>query len=165
MTDPTAAPDFDNPKPDFIAELTPHRSLGRTGFIVLMVFVSFTCFVSGMMFLIMGAWPVFLFMALDVFIIWLAFKINYHSAKARELVTIGHRELRIQKIDPAGRMVEHVFNPYWSRFEVDRHEEYGITAMWIKCRDEELSIGSFLNPTDRESFALAFGHAIRQAKG
>ncbi len=164
MTNASTSLESNNPKPTFVAELTPHRSLGRKGFAVLMGFVAFTCLVSGIMFLVMGAWPVFLFMIVDVFIIWLAFKINYHAAKARELVSVGHRELKVQKFDPAGRMEEHVFNPYWSRFEVDRHEELGITAMWIKSRGETLSIGSFLNPNDRESFASAFGLALREAK-
>lgn len=164
MTQNPASPESDNPKPDFIAELTPHRSLGRTGFFMLMAFVSLTCFVSGIMFLVMGAWPVFLFMALDVLVIWAAFKISYRSGRARELISIGKSELRVQQFDPTGRMVEHVFNPYWSRFEVERHDELGITGMWIRCRDEELPIGSFLNLPDRETFALAFSKAIRQAK-
>ncbi len=164
MANQSTAPKSSNPKPDFVAELTPYRSLGRKGFVVLMVFISFTCLVSGVMFLVMGAWPVFLFMGIDVLIIWVAFKINYRAAKARELVSVGSDELRVQKYDPKGRVIEHVFNPYWARFEVDRHEEYGITAMWIKCRNEELTIGSFLNPHDRESFAVAFGQAISKAK-
>ncbi|MEM7214638.1 MAG: DUF2244 domain-containing protein [Pseudomonadota bacterium] len=164
MSDETAARDCDNPKPDFVAELTPHRSLGRTGFFILMGFVSVTCFLSGMMFLVMGAWPVFLFMGLDVFIIWLAFKINYRAARARERISVGRHELKVQKIDPAGRMVEHVFNPFWTRFEVERHEQIGITSMRISSQDRILPIGSFLNPVDRESFAVAFSHALVRAK-
>lgn len=164
MSEQSTATESNNPTTDFIAELTPHRSLGRGGFFLLMGFISITCFMSGMMFLVTGAWPVFIFMAVDVLIIWLAFKFNYRAGRAKELVSLGDGELKIQKFDPAGRMSEHSFNPYWSRFDVERHEELGITAMWIRCRDQELSIGSFLNPPDRETFAHAFSHAIREAK-
>ena len=160
----TTARDDACPKPDFVAELTPHRSLGRTGFILLMAFISVTCFISGMMFLAIGAWPVLIFMALDVFVIWLAFKINNHAARAKERISVGRHELKVQKFDPAGRMSEHVFNPYWARFEVDRHDEIGITGMRITGEGVSLPIGSFLNPGDRESFALAFGNALGRAR-
>ncbi|MEM9279662.1 MAG: DUF2244 domain-containing protein [Pseudomonadota bacterium] len=164
MNDETTACETDNPKPDFVAELTPYRSLGRTGFFVLMGFVSVTCFMSGIMFLVIGAWPVFLFMGLDVLVIWLAFKINYRAARAKERISVGRDELKIQKFDPAGRMVEHVFNPFWTRFEVDRHKEIGITGMRITSKDRSLPIGAFLNPDDRESFAAAFGNALVRAR-
>ncbi len=164
MNDKTTAREPNNPKADFVAELTPHRSLGRTGFFVLMGFISITCFISGMMFLVMGAWPVFLFMIVDAIVIWLAFKLNYRAARARERICVGKHELRVQKIDPAGRSVEHVFNPFWTRFEVDRHDEIGIVRMRLLSNGESLSIGGFLNPDDRESFALAFASALGKAK-
>ena len=150
--------------PDFVAELTPYRSLGRTGFLWLMAFVSFTCLLSGLMFLVMGAWPVFIFMGLDILIIYAAFKFNYHSARAKERVSIGRDELKIEKVHPSGRVVKHVLNPFWTRFEVNRHEEYGIVSMRVLSRDIELDIGSFLNPEDRESFAFAFGAALNRIK-
>ena len=151
-------------KPEFIAELTPHRSLGRTGFFLLMGFVAITCFISGMMFVLMGAWPVFVAMGLDAFIIWLAFKINYRAAKAREVISVARDELKIQKFDPAGRLVEHRFNPFWTRFEVDRHEEMGITSLRLTTKEFSLPIGAFLNPDDRESFADAFKSALGRVK-
>ncbi|MGI9350435.1 MAG: DUF2244 domain-containing protein [Rhizobiaceae bacterium] len=165
MKDKTKAFDEPYPKADFVAELTPHRSLGRAGFMILMTFVSVTCFLSGMMFWAIGAWPVLVFMVLDVIVIWLAFKLNNRSARAKERISIGRHELKIQKIDPAGRMTEHVFNPFWARFEVVRHKEIGITGMRITSEGVSLSIGSFLNPQDRESFALAFGNALGRVRG
>lgn len=154
----------DNPKPDFVAELVPYRSLSRTGFIVLMCFIGATCFVSGMMFLVIGAWPVFLFLGLDVLIIWLAFKLNYRAARRKERISVSRDELRIQVYDPSGREVAHVFNPFWTRLEIDRHEELGITRMVVASSDRRLQIGAFLNPDDRESFAVAFQRALGSAK-
>ena len=151
-------------KPEFIAELTPHRSLGRNGFFILMGFIAITCFISGMMFLVMGAWPVFIAMGLDALIIWFAFKMNYRAAKAREVISVARDELKIQKFDPRGRMIEHVFNPFWTRFEVDRHDEIGITSMRLTSKEVSLPIGAFLNPDDCESFASAFKGALGRVK-
>ena len=151
-------------QPDFVAELTPYRSLGQKGFIILMAFVSITCFAAGMMFLIAGAWPVMFFMGLDVLVIWLAFKVNYHSAKVKEIISIGRDHLKVEKTDPWGRTTEHIFNPFWSRFEINRHEELGITEMVITQRNRRLRLGEFLNPDDKESFAAAFSNALARAK-
>lgn len=154
----------DNPQPVFVAELTPYRSLGRKGYWLLMGFVSFTCLLSGLLFLVAGAWPVFVFMGLDVFIVWLAFYLNYRAARAKERISVGRHQLKVQKFDPSGRMIEHVFNLFGTRFEIDRHDVAGITAMRVTHRNESLSIGSFLNPADKESFALAFSNALGRAK-
>jgi uncharacterized membrane protein len=50
----------------FSALITPHRSLGSTGFLILMLAIGGLSFVSGMVFLLLGAWPVFGFLGLDV---------------------------------------------------------------------------------------------------
>ena len=154
----------DNPEPVFVAELSPHRSLGRTGFLLLMGFVAATCFISGIMFLVIGAWPVFFFMGLDVLIVYIAFKMNYRDGRKRERVSVSRNALKVELFDPAGNRKEHLFNPLWTRFEVDRHEEHGILSMRLASREASVVIGSFLNPDDRASFAQAFGHALADVK-
>ena len=151
-------------KPEFCAELTPYRSLGRTGFIVLMSFVGGSCFLSGMMFFLMGAWPVVFFLALDVLIVWGAFHLNYRAARRLERISIWRDQLLIEITEPNGRVAKHHFNPFWTRFEVKRHNEIGITSMQVTSRKQNLRIGDFLNPDDRESFALAFSNALGRAK-
>ena len=49
----------------FSALLTPHRSLGSVGFIVLMSIVAVVSFAGGVVFYIVGAWPVGFFFGLD----------------------------------------------------------------------------------------------------
>src|SRR5260370_7730407 len=83
----TAGNDFDPEAAEptlFSALLTPHRSLNRTGFLVLMAFLSLISFAAGVAFLLMGAWPVFGFFGLDVLAIYWAFKINFRRARACE---------------------------------------------------------------------------------
>ena len=53
-------------EPFFNALLTPHRSLGRTGFTILMGTLVFGWLATGALFLSQGAWPVFGFFGLDV---------------------------------------------------------------------------------------------------
>ena len=67
--------------------LTPHRSLPRRGFAVLMAALVLFNLVAGLVFLVVGAWPVIGFLGLDVLLVWLAFRMNY--ARARQSERIG----------------------------------------------------------------------------
>lgn len=161
MTETNApAPD----EPFFRALLTPHRSLGRTGFLVVMGALTAGWLVTGAFFLSRGAWPVFGFFGLDVLLVYVAFRLNYRAARAREEVSVSRTALDIRKVAPSGHAETHRFNPFWARFSVSRHREIGITGMAVESRDDRVPIGGFLNPDDRESFATAFSRALATAK-
>ena len=151
-------------EPFFRALLTPHRSLGRTGFLVLMGALTASWLVTGAFFLSRGAWPVFGFFGLDILLVYVAFRLNYRAARAREEVSVSRTALDIRKVAPSGRSEEHRFNPFWSRFTVARHDEIGITRMAVEAQGSSVPLGGFLNPDDRESFAKAFSNALATAK-
>lgn len=155
-----------NPKdePIFRALLTPHRSLGRKGFVILMSILAVSWLGTGAFFLSIGAWPVFGFFGLDVLLVYFAFKWNYRAARAREEVSVSRQALDIIKVAPSGKMQAFHFNPFWTKFRVARHDEIGITDMAVEEQGRRVTIGSFLNPDDRESFAAAFGNALATAK-
>lgn len=149
-----------NEQPVFAAELVPHRSLGRKGFRVLLALSGAVCLFYGVFFSVTGAWPIGLFLGLDFLLLYVAFRVNYRAARVREEVMVSRTSLSIRKFSPAGRMVEHRFNPFWARFRVDRHEEMGILSMHVSGEGRVTDVGSFLNPDDRESFARAFRGAL-----
>lgn len=152
-------------EPFFRALLTPHRSLGRTGFFILMGVLAFACLTTGMLFLVDGAWPILCFCGLNVVGVYIAFRLNYRAARVHEEVALSRTSLDIRKVAASGRAEEHRFNPFWTRFSVSRHQEIGITGMAVEARGESVPIGAFLNPDDRESFANAFSRALATAKG
>ncbi|MBB6467568.1 putative membrane protein [Aminobacter lissarensis] len=151
-------------EPFFKALLLPHRSLGRTGFMILMGALTFGWIVTGIIFLSQGAWPIFGFLGLDVIALYVAFRLNYRAARAREEVSVSRTSLDILKTAPSGRSQRYHFNPFCARFAVSRHEEIGITGMAVETRETSVAIGSFLNPDDRESFATAFSRALATAR-
>ncbi|MBP2557668.1 putative membrane protein [Neorhizobium galegae] len=156
--------DVSEDQPVFAAELTPYRSLGKTGFRVVLVLAGSICLLYGGFFLITGAYPIGFFFGLDFLGLYLAMKMSYRAGRAREEVTVSRSNLSIRKFSPAGRMVEHRFNPFWARFNVRRHGEFGITSMHVTGEGRGTDIGSFLNPDDRESFAKAFKRALATVK-
>ncbi|MBY5539917.1 DUF2244 domain-containing protein [Rhizobium leguminosarum] len=153
-----------NEQPVFAAELFPHRSLSRRGFKVLLALSGAVCLLYGTFFIATGAWPIGLFFGVDFLLLYGAFWLNYRSGKAREQVTVSRTDVSVRKFTPSGRMVEHHFNPFWTRFLVRRHQEIGILSMHIFGEGRRTDIGSFLNPDDRESFAKAFKGALATVK-
>lgn len=151
--------------PIFRALLIPYRSLGRRGFVAVMLFVGLVSLAAGLGFLAMGAWPVFGFLGLDVLLVFVAFRASFRAARAREEVWVSRTELGVRKTAPDGRVRESRFNPFWARFQVARHPEIGITRMAIAGEGRSAEIGGFLNPDDRESFATELHRALAAAKG
>jgi uncharacterized membrane protein len=155
----------DVPQPElFSALLTPHRSLSRTGFLVLMGFVCAVSFVAGMAFLIMGAWPVLGFFGLDALAIWWAFRINNRTARASEEITVTPSELRVRRTSHRGHVVEWVLNPLWVRLDRTEDPEFGIERLYLVSRGRRVSIGSFLGPDEKASFSKALLAALHAAK-
>src|SRR5258708_37645241 len=112
----TAGNDFDPPLDQptlFSARVTPHRSLNRTGFLVLMAFIGAVSFIAGIAFLLMGAWPVLGFFGLDVLVIYWAFRINFRSAEATEDIVVTPTELRVRRVNHRGRLIQQAFHSLW----------------------------------------------------
>jgi uncharacterized membrane protein len=150
--------------PIFSAVLTPHRSLGPGGFVLVMTALGLSSFAAGLAFWLMGAWPVMGFMGLDVALVYGAFRLSYRSARAFEEVELTRNTLLVRKVDAKGRKREFRFHPYWARLEIERSDE-SVVGLRIASHGRRLALGRFLGPADRESFAAALGDALRVARG
>ena len=151
-------------EPIFRALLTPHRSMGRKGFAIVMSIFAVTWLGTGAFFMSLGAWPVFGFFGLDLLLLYIAFKMHYRAARAREEVSVSRVLIEIRKVEPSGKTQSFSFNPFWAKFRVARHEEIGITDMAVEGEGRRVTIGSFLNPDERASFAAAFVTALATAR-
>jgi uncharacterized membrane protein len=148
----------------FAARLTPHRSLSRSGFLLVMAVLGTISFAAGMVFLLIGAWPVFGFFGLDVLLVYWAFRANYRAAAAYEDVVVMPSELRVRKVSHRGQVSEWTLNPLWARLEHESDEEFGMQRLYLVSRGRKLPIASFLPPAEKESFAAALAAAIGEAK-
>ena len=160
----TAGNSFDDEPALFSALLTPHRSLSQTGFFVLMAFVCVVSFVAGLVFLSMGAWPVFGFFGLDVLAIWWAFKVNFHRAAAYEEISVTPSALHVRRVTHLGHVSEWTFNPLWVQLDVEADEEFGVQRLALVSRGRRLGIANFLGADEKHSFAKALMGALNTAK-
>lgn len=148
----------------FSAVITPHRSLSPRGFLILMLCLGAVSFVSGVVFVSMGAWPVCGFFGLDVLLVYVAFRANFRAARAYEEVTVTASELTLRKVSQRGGVREWTLNPLWVRLERIVHEEFGVERLFLVSRGQRLSIASFLGAREKENFATALSAALGEAK-
>ena len=148
----------------FSALLAPHRSLNRTGFLVVMALLSVVSFAAGVAFLIMGAWPVVGFFGLDALAIYWAFRINFRRAKAYEEISVTSSELRLRRVSHRGDVMEWVFNPLWVQIDQVAHEEFGIERLYLVSKGRRVAIASFLGADEKASFAKALVAALASAR-
>lgn len=149
----------------FDAVLRPNRSLGPTGFLVLMGILTLVSFVAGVVFTLMGAWPVFGFFGLDVVLVYLAFRRNYYSGRLTETIRLDDDTLEVIRTQPNGAARRWTFQPYWLRLtEPDPERED--SQIILSSHGRRLIIGSFLAPEERVDLARALALALaRQRMG
>jgi uncharacterized membrane protein len=148
----------------FAALITPHRSLSSTGFVIFMLCIAGISFAAGVVFLMLGAWPVFGFFGLDVLLVYVAFRVNYRTARAYEQVTVTASELTVRKVNHHGKVREWTLNPVWVQLDRTVHEDFGIERLFLVSQGRRLSIAGCLSPDERKSFAAALSAALSEAK-
>jgi uncharacterized membrane protein len=147
----------------FRAVLYPHRSLGPTGFLILMSAIGAVSFVTGMVFLIMGAWPVFGFFGLDVALIYCAFKLNYRSGRQYEMVELTPETLTVTRVHPSGQKERFAFNPYWVRVLL-AEGPHGRNDLLLTSHGQEFSLGRFLTDDERRDLSHMLSGALAEAR-
>lgn len=145
----------------FEAELYPNQSLGRLGFIVLMLGVSSVSVALGVAFALAGAWPVTGFFGLDVLLLYLAFRCCQRQARQRELIRLDATGLHVRRIEADGVARHWRFEPYWVRVDMDdppRRDSF----LTLGSHGLRLRVGTFLTPEERLDLARALRSALQR---
>ena len=152
--------DKTNPK-TWRATLTPHRSLSREGFVILMSVIAGMNFAGGLFFYVIGAWPVIGFMGLDLALIWLAFRANFADARRAEHIEITAHELVLERIAERRSPQVYRFMRRWVRVELeeDRDREL-LGSLYLRFRGKRTEIASFLGAQERLALAQALKAAL-----
>jgi uncharacterized membrane protein len=151
-------------KPLFAATLTPHRSLTPRGKRFVVGLLACLALIPGVLFYLIGAWPVVGFMGLDVLAIWYALTISTRAGKTSEIVTLWPGSLELKKIDSKGKEELLTFVPFNVRFVVDRDFNERVTGLWLKERERKVPFGAFLSNEEKLSLSKVFGAALRKAR-
>ena len=145
--------------------LHPHRSLSPSGFLILMALIGMVSFVLGIVFVMLGAWPVFGFFGLDVALVYYAFKRNYRDGRLYETIALSPEALKLTRVHPSGRSEEFDFNPYWARVRCTTNRPDGRTSLRLAAQGREVLFGQFLTDDERRDVADALTGALITTRG
>ncbi len=147
----------------FNALLYPNRSLPNAGFIAVMTLVIAFNVIAGIVYLVIGAWPVVFFAGLDVFAVWLAFRLSYRQGRLHERVLMTADELWFCRVLPSGHESRWKLQPYWTRIEMERPVKHE-SQLKLISHGKTLVLGAFLSPAERGELADALQEALAKCR-
>jgi len=121
------------------------------------------CAVASLRFIIVGAWPVALFLAIDLTALWLAFSINYRRARAHERIRLSDTILIVERISSKGHTESWSFEPYWVSLKLVNDDHYG-NRLDLSLHQQKVSLGNFLSPDERTELYQNLTASLRQWK-
>jgi uncharacterized membrane protein len=139
--------------------LEPHRSLPPRGFQVLMLILGLVSFAVGVGFVALGAWPVTGFFGLDVALVYLAFRLNYRSARRSETLRLGGEEFTVERIGVRGERRVWRFQPFWLRVVLEERTDDS-NRLLVTSHGRSLVIADFLAPAMRRELAATIREAL-----
>jgi uncharacterized membrane protein len=130
---------------------------------ILMTAVCVVSFATGLLFYLLGAWPVIGFMGLDVLLIYIAFKLNFRALQLYETVDLTDDALTVTRVAPSGKAQSWSFNPYWVRLSLQQRLGRS-SELSLASHGRRLVFASFLTDDEREDFASALSSALTAAR-
>ncbi len=145
--------------PVFERVLLPHRSLPPRGFRTMMLVLGLVSLAVGIGFVSIGAWPVTGFFGLDVALIYLAFRLNYRSARRSEILRLAGDAFTVERISVRGNRCVWRFQPFWLRVVLEEHDA-DRNRLFVASHGRLLAIGDFLPPPARRELAATIRDAL-----
>jgi uncharacterized membrane protein len=139
--------------------LLPHRSLPPRRFRLLMLILGLCSFAVGTGFVIAGAWPVVGFFGLDVALVYLAFRLNYRSARRRETLRLAEDAFTVERVGIHGERRLWRFQPFWLRVVLEERPDRS-NRLFVASHGRSLVIADFLAPAARRELAATIRDAL-----
>jgi len=144
----------------FDAVLHPHRSLSPRGFAAVIAAAAGALFAVGLLFFLLGAWPVIGFCGLELLLLYLAFRVNYRAARACERIRLSDTGLEIVHMNADGAVARAWrFPPNWLRVTLDEPPDHD-SPLLLSSHGRSLSVGRFLTAEERMELAQALRAAL-----
>ncbi|UJW84355.1 DUF2244 domain-containing protein [Devosia sp. SL43] len=151
--------------PLFSAQLTPHRSLGKRGGMLLFGLGTSLAVLPGLAVVAELPWlPVIGLMLADIVAIGLTLFLSLRTGRRREQITVWSDQIEWTATNAKGTKVLRRFDPRTVRLQLDRDADEKTTTIRLRNGKDELEVGAFLAADDKSSFAKALGTALRKAR-
>ena len=132
----------------FQAELRPNASGTLKGTHIFIGFLLAVFIPTGVIFIFVGAWPVFGFMGGELLLLYAALRLNQRQSTIVERISISPSAFTIERTDHRGGTKTWSFPPQWLRVEVldpNRRDN----RLRVRSHGNSLTIGHFLTSEER----------------
>ena len=141
--------------------LSPHRSLPPRGFHLLMLILGLISLAVGVGFVSIGAWPVMGFFGLDVALVYVAFRLNYRSARQTETIRLAGDAFTVERVSVRGERRLWRFQPFWLRVILEERGDER-NRLLVASHGRSLAIGDSVTPADRRELAASIREALKR---
>jgi uncharacterized membrane protein len=146
-------------RPFFERVLSPHRSLPPCNFHMLMGLLGLISFAAGVGFVAIGAWPVFGFFGLDVALVYVAFRLNYRTARQSETIRLAGDVFSVERVSVRGERRNWRFHPFWVKVILEERPDTS-NRLLVASHGRSLVIGDFAPPATRRELAATLRDAL-----
>ena len=144
------------------AVCAPPRSLGQRGALLVSLGILLAAALEGLVFVLLGAWPVFGFTLLEAAVVIGLFQLQRRwAARLLEVLVLTETELTIRRTDHHGAQEKEVVDPYWARLALEERPGR-VSRLLLRQRQREIEIGRHLGEAQKRDLAEALGGALRR---
>ncbi len=136
----------------FRTELRPHRSSTLKGVHVFMWVLAVFWVPLSVLFVVIGAWPVFPFMGVEMILLYALLRLNLRRGTEVETIAVTARELSVERVTHWGRHHRWTFQPQWLQVLVDETRGRGARLL-LRSHGRSLAIGRFLTLEEKTGVA------------
>ncbi len=146
------------------AEIAPHRSLSRRGFITLISVLTGCNTLTAVIFLAVGAAPIPIFLGMDLLAVVVAFLASNQAARQRERIQVTVAEVRVLLQTARGELHTLWVSPTaFTRVALSGDAEHD-GDLHLRLSDRAIPVARALSRPERVEFAQALDAAILQAR-
>lgn len=146
-------------QPFFERVLAPHRSLQERNFHFLMALLGLISLAAGIGFVSIGAWPVIGFFGVDVALVYLAFRLNYRSARQSETLRLADDVFSVERVGARGEHRKWSFQAFWVRVTLEERGDIS-NRLLIGSHGRSLAIADFVPPDSRRELAATLSDVL-----
>lgn len=144
--------------------LRPHRSAGESTIRTVIRLVALAWLVVGMVFIVVGAWPVAPFLGLEVLLLYGAFRLSARAGNALEAINLTDSALTVRRVNFWGKQKQFSFPPYWLQVNFDEPPS-NLSRLELRSHGNSLVIGTFLQPRERLELARVLRRELARLTG
>ena len=146
------------------AEIKPNRSLSPRGFIILICVITAANVASAIVFLMLKASLVPVFLGVDVLAVVVAFLASFKAGRMIERVQVSAAQVKVT-YEAAGQVRLVWESPTaFTRVTTERDEEDRCTGLRLALSGRHTAVAAALSPRERSEFAKALEDAIWRAR-